>query len=727
MKQVRGIILGRILGRATGLFAAMAFALLVLAGQAIAASSYATERVRVELMPEQAGLPTDGGIVWIALHQRISPSWHTYWKNPGDSGEPTEIDWDLPAGFAAGEIEWQPPERQPYGPLVNFGYELEAILLIPITVPAGLAPGTHVPIRAQVFWLVCADVCVPEEGSVDLSLPVVMGAPTQNFAAVDVFARARERLGQPSPWDARFDETDGELQVALLGADLAGPLAEGRISGLALFPDTPGLIDNAAEQVIRFGPEGLTLSIPSGAMFRRGAAPETLSGLIRIDEEIAGEPFTRSITIDAARGTIPPGAMERRFAASRGNGAGFGLGKAALFALLGGLILNLMPCVFPIVFLKALTFVSVAHERPWRVRMHGLYYTAGILLSFTLIAAALIGLRAAGQEIGWGFQLQSPQVVAAFAALLFVVGLNLSGVYVIGTSIMGLGGSLAERRGLSGSFFTGVLAVIVAAPCTAPFMGLALGFALTQPPLAGIAIFIALGFGMALPYLLLSFAPALLKLFPRPGAWMERLKQFLAIPIYAWVIYLLWVLAQQVSISVVVLVMALLLVLALGAWGYGIRHSEMRAALPRLAAVIGLVIVMGGIVALLPRGGVAASASGGQEMDAIPSIAYSAETVSQLRLEDRTIFVNFTAAWCITCLLNERIVFSDPAVVERFQDASVIYMKGDWTNRDAEIARALESFNRPGVPLYVVYRPGEAPHVLPQVLTSDILLDALEN
>jgi len=715
------------LGRATGLFAVIGLLLLVLAGQAFAASSYATERVRVELLPEQAGLPADGGIVWFALHQQISPGWHTYWKNPGDSGEPTDIDWDLPAGFAAGEIQWQPPLRRPYGPLVNFGYEDEAILLVPVTVPAGLAPGTQVPIRAHVYWLVCADVCVPEDGLVDLFLPVVAGPAAQNFAAVDVFARAREQLPQPSPWEARYEEVNGELRVALLGTDFAGPLAEGRIEGLALFPDTPGMIDHAAPQVVRFGPDGLTLSIPSGAMFRRGGAPETISGLIRIDEDIAGEKFTRAITIDAARGVIPAGAMERGFAASRGSTGSFGLGKAALFALLGGLILNLMPCVFPIVFLKALTFVSVAHERPWRVRLHGLYYTAGILLSFALIAGVLMGLRAAGQEIGWGFQLQSPQVVAAFAALLFVVGLNLSGVYVIGTSMMGLGGSLAERRGLSGSFFTGVLAVIVAAPCTAPFMGLALGFALTQPALIGIAIFIALGFGMALPYLLLSFVPALLKLLPRPGAWMERLKQFLAIPIYAWVVYLLWVLAQQVSISVVILVMALLLVLALGAWGYGIRHSELRAALPRLAAVIGLVIVMGGIVALLPRGGVEASVNGEQEADAIPSIVYSAEALSQLRSEDRTIFVNFTAAWCITCLLNERIVFSDPAVVEEFQNAGVVYMKGDWTNRNAEIARALESFGRPGVPLYVVYRPGEAPHVLPQVLTPDILLGALEN
>ena len=704
--------------------AGLAFALF--AGPASAASSFATDRVRVELMPEQAGLPAEGGTVWLALRQTMTPGWHTYWKNPGDSGEPTDIEWTLPDGFSVGDILWQPPERQPYGPLVNFGYEGEAILLVPLMVPAGLSPGAQIELRAHVFWLACADICVPEDGPVDISLPVVANAPVQNYAAVDVFARAREALPQPSPWDARFNEVDGTLRVALLGGDFAGPLADGSIESVFLFPDTTGLIDNAAPQQISYGTEGLTLSIPAGAMFRRDAAPETLRGLIRIEEEVAGERFSRAITINAPRGEIPAGATANTFAGARGGTPGdFGIGKAALFALLGGLILNLMPCVFPIVFLKALTFVSVAHERPWRVRLHGLSYTAGILVSFTAIAAVLIGLRAAGAEIGWGFQLQSPQVVAGFAALLFLVGLNLSGVFSIGTSIMGLGGSLAERRGVSGSFFTGVLAVIVAAPCTAPFMGLALGFALTQPALVGIAIFIALGFGMALPYLLLSFAPALLRLLPRPGAWMERVKQVLALPIYIWVVYLLWVLAQQVSTSVLAMMLFALLALAGLAWGYERFHTKGPSSLARLAALAILVAVMGASVFALPRGGAAPGPNAAAHVDAFPSVPYSEQALADLRANDETVFVNFTAAWCITCLLNERVVFSDPAVAARFEETGTIYMKGDWTNRDAEIARALERFGRPGVPLYVVYRPGRAPQVLPQVLTPDILLHAI--
>jgi len=698
-------------------------ALAFLAPGALAAASFETERVRVELMPEEAGLPAEGGTVWLALRQSIAPGWHTYWQNPGDSGEPTDIEWDLPPGFVAGDIRWQPPERQPYGPLVNFGYEHENIMLIPLEVPAGLRTGSQVPIRAHVFWLVCAEVCIPEDGPVELSLPIVAGGGVRNFAAVDVFARARERLPQPSPWAAQFEEVEGFLRVALMGLAFAGPLDEGRITSVTFFPEIAGLIDNAAPQEIRFGAEGMTLSTVSGARFRRDAVPEVIRGLIRLEEEIGDESVSRALAIEATEAPIPTAAMSRSFV-PQGAYNGIGFARAALFAILGGLILNLMPCVFPIVFLKALTFVSVAHERPWRVRSHGMAYTVGILVSFSLIALLLMALRASGAQIGWGFQLQSPIVVASFAALLFAIGLNLSGVYTIGTSIMGLGGSLAERRGISGSFFTGVLAVIVAAPCTAPFMGLALGFALTQSAIVGLAIFVALGFGMALPYLVLSFAPTLLRYLPRPGAWMERLKQFLALPIYAWVLYLLWVLAQQASFSIVLTTLAVLLTLALGAWVFDMARTKVPANLSQLAMLILLVGVMGGAVSVLPRAGASGDAVLSND-DAIPSVAYSLEALELQRTNNSTVFVNFTAAWCITCLVNERVVFADPRVEARLTSENVVYMKGDWTNRDAEIAQALERFGRPGVPLYVVYRPGETPQVLPQVLTPDILLGAL--
>ena len=711
----------------TGFWAAIVALLLVFGPvSARAASTFATERVAIELMAETDGIPASGGTVWLALREEIIPHWHTYWKNPGDSGEPTDITWRLPTGFGTGEIHWPIPQRVPYGPLVNFGFEDEAILMVPLVVPAGLTPGDEIAIEANVYWLVCADVCVPEEGRVNIVLMVTEGEPPLNYAAADIFARARADFPQTSPWEVRFNHADEVLQIAVLGPEFSNPLAERRIQNVSLFPDMPGLIDNAGEQAIRFGDEGMTFNVPAGARFRRDAAPDTFSGLIVFEELTAGEPVTRAVSFEASPGEIPDAATTRSFGGSTMGFVDISLGQALLFALLGGLILNLMPCVFPVVFLKALTFVSVAHERPWKVRVHGMAYTAGILASFAVIAIALLGLRAAGAQIGWGFQLQSPPVVIALAYLLFAVGLNLSGVFTIGASIMGLGGSLAERRGLAGSFFTGVLAVIVATPCTAPFMATGLGFALTQPPWIGFAVFMALGFGLALPYLLLSFAPALLKLLPRPGAWMERFKQVLAFPMYAVAIWLLWVLAQQVGASVLYGALSGLALLGFVLWLWEALRTKTSRNLIHAGGVVALVLGIAVVVMILPRpdtmGG---DGSGQMAEDTIPSVPYSAADLDALREQEETVFLNFTAAWCITCLMNERVIFSDADFVETFEASGAVYMKGDWTNRNAEIAQALARFNHPGVPLYVVYRPGREPQVLPQVLTADILLEAI--
>ena len=690
-------------------------------------TTFATERVTIELMAETTGLPAEGGIVWLAFREEIIPHWHTYWKNPGDSGEPTDIAWTLPTGFGTGEIHWPIPLRVPYGPLVNFGFEDEAILLIPLTVPSGLTPGDEVTLQADGYWLVCADVCVPEEGTVEITLPVVAGEPSLNFAAADVFARARADFPQISPWEIRFEQVGEILRVGVMGPEFASPFAEGRISNVSLFPEMPGLIDNASAQEIRYGAEGMTIDVIAGARFRRDAVPETFEGLIVIDEHVGGEVVSRAISFEAVPGNTPVGAQTHGFGADANSMLDMGLGQALLFALIGGLILNLMPCVFPVVFLKALTFVAVAHERPWRVRFHGLAYTAGILVCFAIIAIALLGLRAAGAQIGWGFQLQSPPVVIGLAYLLFLVGLNLSGVFTIGASIMGLGGSLAERRGLAGSFFTGILAVIVATPCTAPFMATGLGFALIQPPLIGFSVFLALGFGLALPYLLLSFAPALLKLLPRPGAWMERFKQILALPMYGAAVWLLWVLAQQVDTTMLYAALGGIGFIAFAIWGWDAIRTKKDFNLARGVSLGVLVFAVIGAVMILPRANSNADQMGDVAAeDAVPYVPYSQGRLDALRDDGQTIFVNFTAAWCITCLMNERVIFSNGEFVERFEASGAVYMKGDWTNRNAEVARALERFNRPGVPLYVVYRAGREPLVLPQVLTTDVLLNAIE-
>ncbi len=686
---------------------------------AAAEPRFATERVAIELVAEHNTLPAEGGTVWLALRQEIIPHWHTYWRNPGDSGEPTDIEWTLPDGFVAGDIHWPTPERLPYGPLVNFGFSDEAILLVPLDVPGGLTPGDSVTLSAHVFWLVCADVCIPEDGAVDLTFNVSSGPPEINYAAVDVFARGRAMQPLASPWTAIFAEADGRLEVALMGSEFFTPLDDRQIRDVSFFPFVSGLIDNAAPQVVRYGREGMALSTASGLRFRRDAVPPTIDGLIVINERVGDTDRLRSFSISAAPGAIPAQARARVF----GHASAFDvtIGQALLFALLGGLILNLMPCVFPVVFLKALTFVSVAHERPWAVRAHGLAYTAGILVSFAAIAGLLLALKAAGAEIGWGFQLQAPLVVAGLAVLLFAVGLNLSGVFTIGTSIMGLGGSLAERNGLIGSFFTGVLAVVVASPCTAPFMAAALGFAVVQPSGIALAVFLALGLGLALPYLALSFVPPLLRLLPRPGAWMERFKQALALPMYGTAAWLIWVLAQQVTLGVVLAMAGLLALIAFGLWAW--ERARLKARFDPLggAMIVVLVVAVSAFGVMTPRSD--GSAATGTEL--VASVPYTREALDAYRDDGRAVFVNFTAAWCITCLVNERVVFSDASIADLFADTGTVYMKGDWTNRNPEITRALEHFGRSGVPLYVVYQPGAPPQVLPQVLTSDIVRAAL--
>lgn len=722
-KGARDRVTQRFLAKVLGSLLA---ALVLAAGlsSASAAETAATPRVTIEVVSETAALPAEGGTVWLAVRQQIIPHWHTYWLNPGDSGEPTDIAWTLPEGFAAGEIVWPVPERIPYGPLVNFGFSDEAIFLVPLTVPAGLTPGEDVTLNAHVFWLVCADVCIPEDVAVDLTLPVTDGPLPTNYAAVDVFARAREDLPRDAPWPARFAEEGGIVRFALMGEEFAEAFNARQIESAVFFPYDSGIIDAAADQTVRYGAAGMVVETVSGHRFRRDAVGAELGGLFVFEERMgdSDETRTRAFTVIAPREAIPAAAMTRS-AQGQGTGTGFSIsvGQALLFALLGGIILNLMPCVFPVVFLKALTFVSVAHEQPWKVRAHGLAYTGGILVTFAGIAALLIALKAAGAQIGWGFQLQSPPVVAGLAFLLFAVGLNLSGVFSVGGSFMGFGGSIAERRGLAGSFFTGVLAVVVASPCTAPFMATALGFALVQPAYVALAIFLALGLGLALPYLLLSFAPFLLKMLPRPGAWMAWFKQALAIPMYGAAAWLLWVLAQQVGLTTFIVVTLLLAALAYGLWFYEALQTRTQLSALRGGLVAALVIAVTAAGALVPQG----AAGTAPDHELIEAVAWSPEALEARREAGETVFVNFTAAWCITCLVNERVVFTDPDVTALFEDTGITYMKADWTNRDADITRALERFGRSGVPLYVVYRPGEAPQVLPQVLNEEIVTEAL--
>ncbi|MFP4003562.1 MAG: protein-disulfide reductase DsbD family protein [Alphaproteobacteria bacterium] len=715
--------------RLAGFLAAL---LAVVLAAAAHADPVSTEHVRARLITEWESLPPGGGTFSVALEQKIIPGWHTYWRNPGDSGEPTNIDWELPEGFEAGEIEWPAPRRLPFQSLVNFGFEDTVIFPMEITAPSGLTPGETVRLKADVRWLVCEEICIPEEVTLTLALPVREGPPAINEEGRRTIEAARASLPRPGGWDAVFDGTSEYLRIAIEAPQLLPAFETGRVTEVAFFPYEDGVIVNAAEQETSVHDGRVVLSLEPGFLFTQNgmSAPEELAGVLVVRERSeGGGTLETAFEIAASPGDVaaPPESAI----------ASVPLWQALLYAAIGGLILNLMPCVFPVIFLKALGFVSLAKEAPQKVRLHGLLYAAGVVGTFAALGSLLFALRASGAEVGWGFQLQSPVVVGALIYLMFIIGLNLSGVFNVGTSLQGVGGSLAEMRGPAGAFFTGVLATVVAAPCTAPFMALALGTAMTLPPSTGLGVFLALGAGMALPYLVFSFAPALAARLPRPGPWMERLKQVLAFPLYLTAVWLLWVLARQnVGADGIGFILAGLVLVAFAAWLLHTRSTLASRGWRTAMAVLAVVTFAGAGGALtLLQGGAPQPASGTTDiMAAEPRLPY--EDFSQARLDaalktERPVFLNFTAAWCITCHWNDANALSADSVANKFEAMDVLYLRGDWTNRDPEITRVLERFGRAGVPLYVYYGPpvdGRRPEpvVLPPLLSESIVLGVLD-
>ncbi len=712
------------------------------ASDAVVTNRASTEEVAVELVAEHGALPAAGGTLWVALRQEIIPGWHTYYKNPGDSGEPTFLRWDLPEGFVAGDIAWPVPERLPYGPLMNFGFETEAVLLTRLDVPSGLPVGTSVDLNLHAYWLVCEDICIPQDAPLRLTLPVVDGDLPLRAEDAAVIRRAREALPQASPWPARFQVSDGQFTLAVEAPDLADTFGPGLVEDVAFFPDESGVIDNPTPQTLRAGAAGFSLTTKPGFMFTEDGEtpPETVTGLLVLTDLSSGETVHRGVVVSASRGTIPPSLVPASSSGGGGQGVTISVGQAVLFAVLGGLILNLMPCVFPILFMKAFGFVAAAREAPMVVRVHGLAFTAGVLVSFAALAGLLLALRAGGAQIGWGFQLQSPLVIGALLYVMLGIGLNLSGVFQVGQSVMGLGGGVGSQGGAGGAFITGILATIVATPCTAPFMAAAIAVALSQPAPLAIGIFLALGFGMALPWLLLSFQPGLLQLLPRPGPWMETVRQVLAFPMYATAAWLLWVLTQQVGPQGLALVLTGALGVGFAGWLFGQTQEPLstQGAMGswglRFVAVLMLVGAGGLVYAAASDRITAGNTQAAQSTSASGHeiVAFDPAVLQSLRDEGRPVFLNLTAAWCITCLVNERVALSQPAVVARFKEAGIVYMKGDWTNRDARITAVLEEFKRSGVPLYVFYPPARdgvaaQPMILPQLLRESLVLDLLKD
>lgn len=658
-----------------------------------------TEHTEAELVAEMQHV-RPGEDSWVALRLRPDRGWHTYWRNPGDSGLPTRLEWALPDGVTAGAIHWPYPQAERLGDIVNYGYSRETFHLVPVTVPTGWPVSRPLELQLQAKWLVCEEICIPGEAALKLELPVSHDPPRANPRWQAGFAEARARLPQPSGWAARFavGEEDVSLRIE------TDALRDAR--QVAYFPVANDLVTHSAPQRIVLDDGGLSLSQVRSSYLQ--SVPDSVEGVVVVTQRGG----TRAYRVEARAGPVAAAGLAVRPPATPAPG----LGLALLFALLGGLILNLMPCVFPVLSLKAVALLEARDESAARKRRHALAYTTGVLLAFMGLAGALLFLRESGQAIGWGFQLQQPLFVAVLAYLFFAMGLSLSGVVQFGTRLMGLGQALTHGDSLRGSFFTGVLAVIVASPCTAPFMGVAMGYAFIQSPGTALAVFAALGFGLALPFLLLGFVPVMARALPRPGAWMETFKQAMAFPLYLTVVWLLWVLGGLVGRDGMTLALAGLTLVGLALWLW--PRGGRIALLTRVTALLAAVLLLAH-PALQHQPPVSRAHQSEWE-------PWSPARVAELRAQQRTVLVNFTADWCVTCLVNERGALRASSVQKALDDRQVALLKADWTRADPAITGALAQFGRSGVPLYLVYREGGEPQVLPQLLTPEIIISAFE-
>jgi DsbC/DsbD-like thiol-disulfide interchange protein/cytochrome c biogenesis protein CcdA len=648
----------------------------------------------------------------VAVRLQPEAGWHTYWRNPGDTGLPTRIDWTLPPGSEAGPIQWPVPERINYQGLINYGYHGETLLLSTLTPPVSLRSGSAFHIEAEVNWLICKDICIPGNGRVALTLAISEDGTATPGRWQDVIAAARARLPQHLDYvQARF-HLDKDLVIDL--SDIRNRIQSGET--LQFFPVDKGLVDNAALPAVYKGNNRVLIRTAVDPEFQ-GQVPGELNGLL-----LAGSgDRSRGFYFQARAVTTPI-----PFPVTVAGNSDTSLFYILLLALAGGFILNLMPCVFPVLSIKVLSLIKAGTHDPARRRLHGIAYTAGILLSFLIFAGTLLAIRSAGESIGWGFQLQSPWFVAVLAYLLFAMGLTLSGLIEPGSGLTRVGNLLQAHGGVAGSFFNGVLATVVATPCTVPFMATAMGYALTQSAPVALGIFAVLGLGLASPFLLIAFVPALANHLPRPGHWMQTLKQLLAFPLYLSVVWLLWVLNHQTGADVLAWVLVGLVLLAFAAWLWQLASVSRRAPLWRLAALASLFAAL----FLLPGAGIPVNQS---PRDAVPTaptsttVPYSKSVLADAVASGRPVFVNIGADWCITCKVNERLALRTESVQTAFARHNVLYMVGDWTNGDPNLTRVLRSFNRPGVPLYLLYLPGrDAPLVLPQLLTPDLIIDALE-
>ena len=651
----------------------------------------AANHIAVHLVAESSA-PAAGRTVTLAFVMTPEPGWHGYWKNPGDAGVETKVTWQLPKGLETGPLDYPVPEPLLISGLMNYVYEGRYALLVPLRLPAGLAPGAALPIAAELHYLACTDrICVPEQARASLDLVVGDGVPDRRAE----FDRYRLSLPRPLGSPAVFQVAGDRIRI---GIPLPASLA---VAEAYFFPLTKDALAYSEPQSVSRRGDMLIVATEAGDKARD---LQSLEAVLRIGPG-------RGLALRAQPGQVPASGTSLSGLGNRAAEGGMTIIAALLGAVLGGLLLNVMPCVFPILSLKALGLARAGGDEG-SVRREAWAYAAGVILTCLALGGALLALRAGGVAVGWAFQLQDPRIILLLLLLTAAIALNLAGVFEL-PAVTG-GNALANRGGTAGAFWTGALAAFVATPCTGPFMGAALGAALVLPTVPALAIFAGLGVGLAMPFLLLGLVPALRRRLPRPGSWMVRLQRILAIPMALTTLALGWILMRQAGMSGLLLGLGALSVLAAALWLVG-RRQRHRRAWPPLVLAIALSLVA---ILLVPAVATPSDRSGGAIPGAEP---FSEARLAALQAQGRPTFVYFTADWCVTCKVNEKGALASGEVAGAFRRADVAVLVGDWTNGDPAITRFLERQGRSGVPLYLYYEPGKPARTLPQLLTAKMV------
>lgn len=687
----------------------------VLAAQNSSKAVVTTPQVRAELLAHAPDGADPGKTVWLGLQLTHQPDWHTYWRNPGDSGLPITVQWTLPAGISAGDIAWPLPKKIPIGNLANYGFDGTVLLPVPLTISQDFKPGltnNEIEVKLKANWLVCRKECIPEEGEFALKVPVKGSMAANSVAFNKAFeAKPKPVLGSTGILPDSSVLIDGHvIKLTVQGLPLAL-----RGKTLEFFPETPEVIETAAQWTQSWNGGVWSAQVPLSQ--QRGNSPDVMPVVLaaegqgyRAELKVLGNWPKLSASATGAPESVLPAAAPAK--------PGLSLLAALLGALLGGMILNLMPCVFPVLAIKVISFTRHAKDRHGH-RVSGLAYSAGVVISFLALGALMLGLRSAGEQLGWGFQLQSPAVVAALAVLFTVMGLNLAGLFEFGQFLPSRLSTLQAKNPSVNAFLSGVLAVAVASPCTAPFMGASLGLALSLPALQALLVFASIGVGMALPYLAASFIPAVARWLPRPGVWMDTFRRAMAFPMFATVVWLVWVLGQQTGIDGAGALLALLVAMSGVLWSLSLtgRSRWLLTGVTVLVLTLMLAALGRNVTRPVDLGGAATSSDRWQ--------AWAPGRVEQALATGVPVFVDFTAAWCVTCQYNKKTTLVNAEVLSDLTARKVTLLRADWTRRDPAITSALAQLGRNGVPVYVLYQTGKTPVVMSEILTVQELRTAL--